>query len=173
MEVFQNPIDIKVCDDKLLYLIISRFNAIGYMDDNNRIILYWSLLEMLLTHKPNDKNVNDSVQKQLIRNIANCFEKYGKQKISKKEIQLLYDYRSIIAHGDLLKIDKTLKKIKKLDFVNELKLLLSVEEDIETVCIIDFIRIRLLYIYSTVMKLYFDDYQYVMNLKNQEVTDEN
>ena len=169
LEVFQNPIDINVYDNKLLYLIISSFNPMGYIDNNNRIILYWSLLEMLLTHKPNDNYINDTIQKQLIRNITDCFQKYGVNKISEKEIRLLYDYRSVISHGELLKIDKILNKIKKLNFINELKDVLAIEDDLKKGDIVDIIRIRLLSIYSTIMKLYFNDYKYMANLKEYRI----
>lgn len=167
--VFKNPIDIQVYDSKLLYLIVSRFNPMGYMDDNNRIVLYWSLLEMLLTHKPNDNYIDDTIQKQLTRNITDCFQKYGVNKISKKEIRLLYDYRSVISHGELLEIDKTLNKIKKLNFINELKDALAIKDDLKKGDIVDIIRIRLLYIYSTIMKSYFNDYKYIVNLKEYRI----
>ncbi|MBQ3475606.1 MAG: hypothetical protein IJH20_05495 [Bacilli bacterium] len=167
--VFKNPIDIQVYDNKLLYLIVSRFNPMGYMDDNNRIVLYWSLLEMLLTHKPNDNYIDDTIQKQLTRNITDCFQKYGVNKISKKEIRLLYDYRSVISHGEFLEIDKILNKIKKLNFINELKDALAIEDDLKKGDIVDIIRIRLLYIYSTIMKSYFNDYKYIVNLKEYRI----
>lgn len=141
----------------------------GYMDDNNRIVLYWSLLEMLLTHKPNDNYIDDTIQKQLTRNITDCFQKYGVNKISKKEIRLLYDYRSVISHGEFLEIDKILNKIKKLNFINELKDALAIEDDLKKGDIVDIIRIRLLYIYSTIMKSYFNDYKYIVNLKEYRI----
>ena len=124
---------------------------------------------MLLTHKPNDNYINDSIQKQLIRNITHCFQKYGANEISKKEIRLLYEYRSIISHGELFEIDKILNKIKKLNFINELKDSLSIEDNLKKGDIVDIIRIRLLYIYSTTMKLYFKDYKYIVNLKEYRV----
>lgn len=164
-----NYIDIK--DELLFYYIINRFNSDYYLDKNNKILLYFSLIELLITHKP--KSGDDSIMKQLKKKIIECIKKLNMyiktekyDEITYKEIDLLYDYRSILIHGDFEKISGLLRKLEKLEFFIKMKNELEIEDDeLKESMLIDIIRIRVLNIFSNIYKLMTYDEEYIKQIK--------
>ena len=77
-----------------------------------------SLIEFLLTHKPdyNRFNVEDSITKQFVGKLnLVLYEHYGKfSEMIEKELRFAYAIRSDIAHGDFLDKEKQLNKLAKL-----------------------------------------------------------
>ena len=82
-EVLNNLKLIDIDDESVFMFLLSRFNRIEYMDDINRTLLYVSLIEFFLTHKPNRFDL--SINKQLKRNIKICYNSINSD-ISEKEI---------------------------------------------------------------------------------------
>lgn len=164
IKIFDSPIMVDIDDDVLFYFIINRFYSY-YMDNNNRILLYFSLLELLLSHKPSCKN-DSSISMQLSNNIIICSKKYNQIEISEKEIRELYNYRSLLIHGNFNKIHKALQKIKKFDFAKRLIVELEIEEFVEDdFFMVNLLRIRMLEIFSFIYKIYCIDKLYVEKLK--------
>lgn len=164
IKIFDSPIMVDIDDDVLFYFIINRFYSY-YMDNNNRILLYFSLLELLLSHKPSCKN-DSSISMQLSYNIIICSKKYNQIEISEKEIRELYNYRSLLIHGNFNKIHKALQKIKKFDFAKRLIVELEIEEFVEDdFFMVNLLRIRMLEIFSFIYKIYCIDKLYVEKLK--------
>lgn len=165
IKIFDSPIMIDIDDEVLFYFIINRFYSCYYMDNNNRILLYFSLLELLLSHKPSCKN-DSSISMQLSNNIIICSKKYNQIEISEKEIRELYNYRSLLIHGNFNKIHKALQKIKKFDFAKRLIVELEIEEFVEDdFFMVNLLRIRMLEIFSFIYKIYCIDKLYVEKLK--------
>lgn len=165
LKVFELPKQIDIDNDLLFYFIVKRFPSGYYLDDNNKILLYVSLIELLLTHK--QKGKDDSIISQLRSNLLLCVDKYKKITISKKEINLLYEYRSILSHGNFEKIHEVLRKIKKLDFAKELIKELDYEEMIKfDSFVVALIRIRTLELFSFVYQIYCKDSLFIDNLKS-------
>jgi hypothetical protein len=77
-----------------------------------------SLIEFLLTHKPdyNRFNVEDSITKQFVGKLnLVLYEYYDKFSESiEKELRYAYSVRSDIAHGDFLDKEKQLNKLARL-----------------------------------------------------------
>ena len=163
-KALKNPFKVDLDDDTLFYFILNRFNADYYLDNNNKILLYFSLLELMLTHKQCD--ITDSISNQLSENITLCSKRYEQIDISKKEIKELYNYRSLLAHGNFKDIHKSLKKIKKFSFAKDLTKKLGFEEFEEIdYFTIDLVRIRVLEIFSYIYKIYCSDKAYIDGLK--------
>ena len=84
-----------------------------------------SLFEMLLAHKPNaDRyNVEQSIKRSFQNKILLLLyldNPGNKKDYLKKELSLIYDLRSDIAHGNFDNISDTLEKIRKLYLDNNL-----------------------------------------------------
>ena len=165
ISVFKSPIQIDIENDKLFYFIINRFYSCYYMDDNSRILLYFSLLELIITRKPS--GINDvSINEQLCKNIISCLKKYPEINISEKEIKELYNYRSLLVHGNLTKTHKALSKIKKYAFAKELIQELDLYEFTDDdLFITDIIRIRSREIFSYIYKVYCIDKDFIEKIK--------
>ena len=165
VEVIKSPVQIDLENEKLFYFIINRFYSCYYMDDNSRILLYFSLLELMITRKP--RGIKDiSIIEQLCRNIILCSKKYPQINISEKEIKELYNYRSLLVHGSLTKTHKSLCKIRKYNFakvlINDLDISEFANDDM---FITDLVRIRTHEIFSYIYKIYCTDNQFIEKLK--------
>jgi hypothetical protein len=105
-----------------------RLNTLGSL----AVLAYFSIIEMLLTHNPNDKEIGDSISHQLKTKLALLsarlsktfdYELFDENIKSDKTWGLLYSYRSSIAHGDHIDFETKLKSLKTED--NALKFLSS------------------------------------------------
>jgi hypothetical protein len=94
-----------------------RFNNAGRVV----VLAYFAIIEMLLTHNPNDKEIGDSISHQLITKISLLstrlsddfdYHLFETSVPSDKIWKLLYSYRSSIAHGNHIDFDKTFKNLK-------------------------------------------------------------
>ena len=173
INILKNIWCVDIIDEKIMYYITNRFyeNVL----DENRILLYFSLVELLISHKP--KNSKDSIISQLTNNITQCMNEMKKfdydneeLNITTKEIKLLYEYRSILVHGNFNKEKEILKKLEKIDFFKKYKEILNVEDDeLKEMFLVSIIRIRTLNIFSTIYKMCIIDDKYVKSIKNKTI----
>ena len=173
INILKNIWCVDIIDEKIMYYITNRFyeNVL----DENRILLYFSLVELLISHKP--KNSKDSIISQLTNNITQCMNEMKKidcdneeLNITTKEIKLLYEYRSILVHGNFNKEKEILKKLEKIDFFKKYKKILNVEDDeLKEMFLVSIIRIRTLNIFSTIYKMCIIDDKYVKSIKNKTI----
>lgn len=169
--IFKKTNFIDIENEKLLYFIIDKFNSDYYLNTDNKILLYFSLIELLITHKP--KNKRDSIVKQLKKNIVCCMNRIQECKsfninnfISEKEIGLLYDYRSILVHGEFKESKRTLKKLEKQKYFQEfIARYKIIDDEFKESSLIDIVRSRVLEIFSCIYKLMVFDDKFVSNLK--------
>jgi hypothetical protein len=85
------------------------------------VLAYFSIIEMLLTHNPRDKEIGDSITHQLRTKIALLSERltkpfdytlFGSQVNPDKIWKDLYSYRSSIAHGEHIDFNIKFKTLK-------------------------------------------------------------
>ncbi len=112
ISVLNNIKSIDIKDEQIFMFLLSRFNFY-YLDVRNKILLYISLIEFFIVHKPKENDF--SICKQIEYNIEECY-RYVNKSFSKKEIGLIYDYRCNLLHGNFKDIKKNLKKLSKEDF---------------------------------------------------------
>lgn len=168
-------------DEKFNYIAEQISHIENQRHYQEKLILLVSLFEMLLAHKPNaDRyNVEQSIKRSFQNKILLLLyldNPGNKKDYLKKELSLIYDLRSDIAHGNFDNISDTLEKIRKLYLDNNL---IGSDEQRETyakylknkniklyaedVCFLeDF------YIYSTIIKHL---KKYIKIILNKYVTD--
>ena len=100
------------------YIADNISNYISMEDKKMRIMSLVSILELLLTHKPdsNRYNIEDSIRKQFCNKILILlYLNYKNINYVEEERYLLmiYDLRSAIAHGNFEQIDTIAKKMDK------------------------------------------------------------
>jgi hypothetical protein len=90
------------------------------------VLAMFMLIEMLLTHNPNDKEIGDSLTHQVCNKVPFVFERMGSQidysvfgvadrdRIWRK----LYAYRSAIAHGEIPKFASDLQVLRDAETAN-------------------------------------------------------
>jgi hypothetical protein len=90
------------------------------------VLAMFMLIEMLLTHNPNDKEIGDSLTHQVSHKVPFVFERMG-QRIdylafggasSDKIWKKLYAYRSAIAHGENPKFGSDLQVLRDSETAN-------------------------------------------------------
>jgi hypothetical protein len=88
-----------------LFSLFNRLHLANFLD----VLAMFMLIEMLLTHNPNEKEVGDSLNHQIVHKIPFVFERMGeaidyscftKHVPERKIWALLYGYRSAVAHGN-------------------------------------------------------------------------
>lgn len=112
-------------DEKFNYIAEQISHIENQRHYQEKLILLVSLFEMLLAHKPNaDRyNVEQSIKRSFQNKILLLLyldNPYNKKDYLKKELSLIYDLRSDIAHGNFDNISNTLEKIRKLYLENNL-----------------------------------------------------
>jgi hypothetical protein len=99
-------------DEKLFHVAqLLRLSSNEKTDIKIRLVLLASIIELLLTHNPNHSrfNVEDSISKQFqLKTAIVVYEADKSQNLEelKKNLRIIYDLRSKIAHGDLSEIVK-------------------------------------------------------------------
>lgn len=166
-----NKLDDLLEDDTFVETFKFLSNAIyvadNSYDDRTSILIYSSVLESLLTHKPdyNRFNVEDSISKQFALKTCIILEKECKEyNIEKyvKRCNLFYSVRSDIAHGNVGNSREIIKKFDKLyTKTNNYK-------DIETTydSVLETVRDELRDILYHILKFYLKDKKYVDFVKN-------
>lgn len=97
---------------------------ISYTNDNNiNLLSLISIIEMLLTHNPENSkfNVEESITRQFIhKTVFLLYENDNKIDITKttEELKLAYRLRSDITHGNFESINKTMEKLHKFYGLN-------------------------------------------------------
>lgn len=94
---------------------------------NNKLtfLSYITVLEFLLTTKPDDSGYDESINRQFIKNTMICISLMSNNKSKeefknlKRELREIYDYSSNIVHGNFDKLKGNLNKIKKFEFYKE------------------------------------------------------
>ncbi len=169
--VFNDPISIdfdfqQLYQEELFWFIVKRFNDY-YVDDINKFLLYVSIIELLITHKQNPKNENDTIKKQFGTKIVECYNRVGK-KIGLSEIGHIYDYRSDLLHGNFKEAKKDLNKLKKEEyFINMFNNFYSENVDFSNADALDILRIRTREILSIIYKLHCTDFTFIKELKKK------
>lgn len=149
------------------YIANTIYTAENCNDNRTSILLYTSILEAILTHKPdiNRFNVEDSISKQFCLKTCIALERCNSDiNIDRysKICSLIYSVRSDITHGNVNNIDKIIKLFdkvysKKEEFKNNKTTYNDVIETIlNEVC----------FIVKEVLALYLNDNEYVNFLKN-------
>jgi len=113
LEMILNPyiIDSFVKDDSQimdLFFIINNFEKVRYLKERKAIIDLVTCLEFFLVQKLNASN--SKLENQFKFKIRKCCNEMG-YKVSINELQDLYDYRSLIVHGNFKKINDKTEKI--------------------------------------------------------------
>ncbi len=98
----------------------------GLLNDKLILISYVTVLEFLLTAKPDSSGYDESVTRQFIKNVMTCLAisiEMTEDEFNdlKKELREIYDYRSNIVHGNFEKIENNLKKLFKFQFYKNLR----------------------------------------------------
>lgn len=144
-------------DSKILYVAsILRTCHESFSDVKVQFVLLVSILELLLTHKPdfNRYNVEDSINKQFQLKTSICLRKYSNDtnlEEVKKNLKLIYSIRSSISHGDY----NTLKKLYKIN---------SDSENIDGF-VLDYVMLLYEYVIK-IIQVYLNDKEYVDFLKS-------
>lgn len=105
-------------DDLIKYISDIISNYISIEDNKMRIMSLVSILELLITHKPdsNRYNIEDSIRKQFCNKLLLVLYLNDKN-IDYNEIEkyllMIYDLRSAIAHGNFEQLEEIIKKIDK------------------------------------------------------------
>ena len=112
-------------DEKFNYIAEQISHIKNQRHYQEKLILLVSLFEMLLAHKPNaDRyNIEQSIKRSFQNKILLLLyldNPGNKKDYLKKELSLIYDLRSDIAHGNFDNISDTLEKIRKLYLDNNL-----------------------------------------------------
>ena len=112
-------------EDLIKYISDNISNYISIEDKKMRIMSLVSMLELLITHKPdsNRYNIEDSIRKQFCNKLLTLLYLNDKD-INCAEIEkyllMIYDLRSAIAHGNFEQIEIIARKIDKW-FLNNSK----------------------------------------------------
>ena len=113
-------------EDLIRYISDIISNYISIEDNKMRIMSLVSILELLVTHKPdsNRYNIEDSIRKQFCNKLLLVLylnDKNIDYKQIEKYLLMIYDLRSSIAHGNFEQLEEIIKKIDKwfLDNSNE------------------------------------------------------
>ena len=98
----------------------------GLLNDKLILISYVTVLEFLLTAKPDSSGYDESVTRQFIKNVMTCLAislEISESEFDdlKKELREIYDYRSNIVHGNFEKLENNLKKLYKFPFYKKLR----------------------------------------------------
>lgn len=93
-------------------------------DDNLNLLSLISIIEMLITHNPENSrfNVEESITRQFIhKTVFLLYENDNKIDIKKttEELKLAYQLRSDITHGNFESINKTMEKLHKFYGLNK------------------------------------------------------
>lgn len=159
---------IKSNNDKLYFqYIIETLNSTKLRTYRNRCISYIAILEFMLTKQR--KTVKDkSIKYQFCNNIIKCYE-YLNDKISKKELKLIYEYRSSILHGDFTNVKICFEKIIKLPYyekrIKNIKKGFS-EWEFDTTDYEEILTIRLNEIFRKIYILFCTQPNIIKNIKN-------
>ncbi len=147
--------------------IIETLNSTKLRTYRNRCITYVTILEFMLT-KPKKYSNNKSISFQFYNNITKCYD-YLNRKISKRELKLIYEYRSSILHGDFENVRKCLEQLINLPplkkHIQNVKYIYS-ELDFDNLYYEEILSIRLNEIFRTVYSLFCTNPQVVQNIKN-------
>lgn len=149
------------------YISNAIYVADNSYDDRTSILIYSSVIESLLTHKPdyNRFNVEDSISKQFALKTCIILEKECKDYDIEKyceRCKMFYSIRSDIAHGNVENYSKTIKQFDKLYTKSE------DFKDVETSydVVLETVRTELRNILYHVLKFYLKDKKYVDFIKN-------
>ena len=170
-KVLNNPISIdfdfkKLYQEELFWFIIKKFSH-RYVGNTNKFLLYVSIIELLITHKQNPDNKNDSIKKQLGIKLIECYNRVGR-KIGLSEIGHIYDYRSDLLHGNFKEAKKDLNKLKKEEyFINMFNNFYSENFNFSNADVLDILRIRTREILSIIYKLHCTNFTFINELKKK------
>lgn len=149
------------------YIANTIYTAMNCNDNRTSILLYTSILEAILTHKPdtNRYNVEDSINKQFCLKVCIALEKVNSQiDINRyaKICKLIYSIRSDITHGNVNNVNDIIKSFDKVYSKKE------EFKDVKTTYneIIETILNETCYIVERVLYLYLTNDKYVKFLKN-------
>lgn len=156
-------------EDSSLFQYVSNtiYTAMNCNDNRTSILLYTSILEAILTHKPdaNRYNVEDSINKQFCLKVCIALEKVNPQvDINRysKICKLIYSIRSDITHGNVNNVDNVIKSFDKIyNKKEEFKNVKTTYNDI-----IETILNETCYIVERVLYLYLTNNDYIKFLKN-------
>ena len=106
----------KMNSDLIIYIAESLQNYSNLKDDKLKIVALVSIFELLVTHNPDNSrfNVEDSIRKQFVNKLIILLHintEISNVAFYEKELSLIYDLRSSIAHGNFTNLDKICKKI--------------------------------------------------------------
>lgn len=116
---------IKANEDDLIKYISNNINKYILIEDERmRIISLVSILELLITHKPdyNRYNIEDSIRKQFCSKMLILLYLHDRKinyAETEKYLLMIYDLRSAIAHGSFEQIEVITKKMDKWLLNNE------------------------------------------------------
>lgn len=153
--------------EKFKFISNAIYIAGNSFDDRTSILLYMSIIESILTHKPDSNrfNVEDSITKQFV--LKTCIiinkenEEYNVEKYSKR-CKLFYSIRSDIAHGDTTNIKKTIKDFDKIyEKSDNFK-----DKETTYELVLETTREELRNILYHILKFYLKDSKYIEFLKN-------
>ena len=151
------------------YIADNISNYISMEDKKMRIMSLVSILELLLTHKPdsNRYNIEDSIRKQFCNKILILlYLNYKNINYVEEERYLLmiYDLRSAIAHGNFEQIDTIAKKMDKWLLNNSIDYK-KYYEGFDTDIVFEYIEESLEKYVRTSIKMFLEDQNLIELLK--------
>lgn len=141
-----------------LQFLMEILNGSRFSNARTDCINYITGLEFMLTKQPTTQK-EKGVTRQFIDNIFSCYQYLGLS-ITKKEIKIIYNYRSNLVHGNFDGAKLELNKLEKLDYYKfEINKELGVDDSVWV------LSLRLNEIFTNVYKLYCTNHNYVESLK--------
>lgn len=154
--------------NKLLFMY-ELLEVHDYKSEMKRIVNYITAMELMLTHSP--KSNEDTISCQFIQKSLWCLDKIKKKDFSKKELKLIYTYRSKIIHSDRKALAKIIKSLSKMPeyTLNEKQLkeeiYLYQDQLIESI-----LEKRTEKLFKLIFTLFIKDYPYINELKELVMT---
>ncbi len=147
-----------------LFFIINNFEENRYMKERKAIVDFISCLEFLLL--TNSDKTGEKLQKQFRFKVRKCCAEMG-YKVPGDELEDLYDYRSLIVHGNFKEINnKTIKLTNRkwyTDFIKEEEFYYYYDNGDKE----DLIFRRLYKIFNIIFRLYCEKNEVMNKLKHE------
>lgn len=154
--------------NKLLFMY-ELLEVHDYKSEMKKIVNYITAIELMLTHSP--KSNEDTISSQFIQKSLWCLDKIKKKDFSKKELKLIYTYRSKIIHGDRKALSKIIRSLSKMpEYVLNQK---QLKEEIylyQDQLIESILEKRTEKLFKLIFTLFIKDYPYINELKELVMT---
>jgi hypothetical protein len=149
-------------DNSIINFIADNLSVYGEQGDLKlKLVILVSIFELIATHKPDNNryNIEDSIKKQFSNKILIMLYLNNKNidyANIEKELQLIYDLRSNIAHGDFSNIKGTCIKLHNLYITSDFEYS-KFSKEFDDVIILEKVVKSLEKYIRIILKIYLDD----------------